>query len=316
MLHLNVLNTKLQQSQTEMSHALISHLQRVVERVAMHASELALHCGRKSVTIKDVAQASLPLCVTCENYDVDKNQCSIIQSSRATQQVGGSLPNYDGFCAGYPGQCGIVRNSTCVFSGGSSSRKKRRTMQRRKKKKKMAGTFQYPGFCGSHLTQCMWASEANMDGASATQCTSGGKRRKQWRTQRKPLGRKHRTGGGRYPGFCGDHPTQCAWSDAASAGVEIGSNCTGGNRSRKRSRRLRAKGGSDMDYNTTRILNMKATKEKMLDRYNIRWSNSALQLLQQTLQFHMNEVVSTLRTEDPNTLNIADVSDFLSSYKL
>lgn len=331
MLHLNTLTSKLQQSYPDWTHVLVSHLQYVAERVSAHSSELAIHSGRKTVTPKDVAQASLPLCVTCENYDADTNQCYTLQS-KTNHQTGGSLPNYDGFCLDLPGQCGIVQNSTCVFSGGgSSSRRKRRAFTNTKKK---AGLYSYPGFCVDHPTQCGWVSDAQSNNTMGSTCTSGGNRRRpnqnqnqhRIKTRRRTSRRRTKQQAGifQYNGFCGDHPTQCGWSDSASVGREMGSNCSGGSRSRKHARPLRQKkrsykikGGSDaISFEETRLLNMKATKDEMQNRYNIRWSNSALQLLQQTLQFHMNEIAEILRTEDMNQLSFGHVLDFLSSYKV
>ena len=81
MLFLSPIKKKLNALDNELTLPLLSHIQKVVQHVSEHAMELASHCGRKNVSVKDVAQASSGLCLTCAPYDANENTCKLITSS-------------------------------------------------------------------------------------------------------------------------------------------------------------------------------------------------------------------------------------------
>ena len=177
MLFLSPIKKKLNALDNELTLPLLSHIQKVVQHVSEHAMELASHCGRKNVSVKDVAQASSGLCLTCAPYDANENTCKLITSS--TLQKGGSSP-YENWCGGNKQQCGTSGNAICLFSGGR--RKKTRTTKKNRKTLKnlkhhnvlnlgtqdskmcnhphiSGGNSYYQGFCGQpfNLTQCIFS---------------------------------------------------------------------------------------------------------------------------------------------------------------
>lgn len=319
MLRYSSLHNKLTAIHPDLSAPVTTHLQKVLNSILLRANELASHAGRKVVHPHDVAQASIPFCITCEDFDSTTNTCRVLPS-----QTAGGLPTYDGFCGGHGGQCGITRNATCVFSGGRTrkarwaqrarkgKKKKHRSLNTASQKQKVGGTFDYKGFCGDHLSQCAWAD--SLSGNASSQCGSGHSQKK---SKHKRQTRKSQKKGGvfDYTGFCGDHTSQCAWADSLSGNTS--SNCKGG---RKRSSRYslrhsrKTRGGADGSLDeslydslegstnesssndtpllNTRVIHQHAIRQHMMDTYGMRWTASALRLLHQTCQFHLDEVVS------------------------
>ena len=185
MLFLTTIKKRLNTLDRDLTHPLLAHLQRVVQRVAENANQYAAHCGRKYVNMKDVAQASSTLCLTCAPYNNEDNTCSLLTTAPTREQVGGGLlPSYTGWCGYSEGnnnkqQCGAMNSAICLFSGGKKknintkrtrSRRSGRsrthkhhatTSHRTKRQQHVHGGVNpasiYQGFCGpaSQLTQCM-----------------------------------------------------------------------------------------------------------------------------------------------------------------
>lgn len=265
---------------SQLAAPLLVHMRHVVDKVTTTASMLAKHCGKTTVGMKDVAQATTPVCVTCAEYDAGSNTCTVLASAARTRtnaptQVGGAL--YDGWCGGHQAQCGVVKNATCLFAGGGGRHSGRRSQRRQRllvrapntpggrpctcassrhaaaaethKAKASGGLFDYSGFCGDHsaLTQCTHSD--NLGGASSSGGTcSGGGRRTRTRTSRART-RRQKGGMQMYTGFCDSHPTQCQFADTASMTAAASSMpCSGGggggrglSRSRSRKRSVRRK---------------------------------------------------------------------------
>lgn len=316
MLRYSSLYNKLSNVHPTLSAPVVAHMQDVVHHITDRANELASHAGRNTIHPNDVAQASLPFCITCENYKSDTQTCHVPGASTRGSQVGGALPTYDGFCGGHAGQCGVSRNTTCVLSGG--------TTRRRSRRRSTGGVYDYKGFCGEHVSQCAWADSLPSD--ESKQCGAGSRRR------RKAC--KHGTHAGGtfdYTGFCGDHLSQCAWADGVAGDSK--SVCKGGKKSTRRARR-KTRGGDRAEFSledstdsseassnllthTTHVLHQRAIRDQMLDTYNMRWTASALRLLHQTCRFHLNEIVSRTMETASDTNSVLDAfREVKDQYKL
>jgi histone H3/H4 len=282
-----------------------------VNNIVVRANELASYAGRKTVLPRDVAQAAVPFCITCSHYDINTNTCHVVGPHHRHSQIGGSS-KYDNFCGGLPGQCGVANNATCVFSGGSKHLKRR--TKRRTKRRSTGGVFDYTGFCADHPSQCGWSD--GVGGDSSAQCGAGRHKAKR-RTKRRSTG-----GVFDYTGFCADHPSQCGWSDGV--GGDSSAQCGAGRRRKRRG------GEADEDSledstlhdstNSTgisRVIHQRAVRQQMMDEYNIHWTASALRLLQQTCQFHLNEVVERVQQGEQYGKNTVDVVEEVTSrYKM
>lgn len=327
MLRYSSLFNKLSNVHPTLTAPVVAHMQDVVSHITNRANELASHAGRNTVHPNDVAQASLPLCITCENYNSDTQTCHVPSTSTRGGQVGGALPTYDGFCGGHAGQCGVSRNTACVLSGGRARRRSRR------RRRTTGGVYDYKGFCGEHLSQCAWAD--SLAANESKQCGAGSRRRRPHKACKH--GTHAHTGGTfDYPGFCGDHLSQCAWADSIANNST--SACKGGKKhsTTRQARRSRHKtrGGdeavdsleasedsSEATSNaitpTTHVLHQRALRDKMMDTYNMRWTASALRLLHQTCRFHLNEVVSRTMSAASDTNAVLDAfREVKSQYQL
>jgi len=128
-----------------------------------------------------------------------------------------------------------------------------------------------------------------------------------------------------YTGFCADHPSQCGLS--GGVGGDSSAQCGAGGAGRRRKRRG---GGTDEDSledstlhdstsstDISRVIHQRAVRQQMMDKYNIHWTASALRLLQQTCQFHLNEVVERVQQGEQYGKNMIDaVDEVTSSYKV
>jgi histone H3/H4 len=178
----------------------------------------------------------------------------------------------------------------------------------------IGGSSKYDNFCGGLPGQCGVAN-------NATCVFSGGSKHLKRRTKRRT---KRRSTGGvfDYTGFCADHPSQCGWSDGV--GGDSSAQCGAGRRRKRRG------GEADEDsledstlHDSTsstgisRVIHQRAVRQQMMDEYNIHWTASALRLLQQTCQFHLNEVVERVQQGEQYGKNTVDVVEEVTSrYKM
>lgn len=311
----------------DLTHPLLAHLQRVVQSVAENANQLAAHCGRKYVNMKDVAQASSALCLTCAPYNDEQNTCSLLTTAPTREQVGGGMPTYIGFCDSNEQQCGASNSAICLFSGGKKKRKNntKSTRSRRTRRQRTTASHQskrqqhehggvnpvsiYPGFCGPppNLSQCMFAEDAANGATSSTPCLGGRKRRSSCLSKKQP----QRVRGGAnpvstysgYSGFCGPASStlsQCMFAESVDASPSTP--CMGG---RKRHNMYnfthKRKGGKQL-FDNLNILNKTQFKQKMKQYYQSYWYDNATELLQKVIRHHMNEIVEHVR-EDKDTNN-------------
>ena len=272
-------------------------LEKMVRQIISRANELASRAGRKAVQAHDVARAAVPFAVAQDG------------TRRLSSQVGGALPNYDGFCDGHLGQCGVFRHATCVFSGGRSrglrSQKRRSIRRTNRSEKTVGGTFDYAGFCDDHLSQCAWADGVPGKGMPK-QCGAGRKARRAGYHKHK------KTEGGTfdYAGFCDDHLSQCAWADGGP-GRGMPKQCGAGRKARRAHRSQRkTKGGTTNDSNhatknqsteeastysggcnsrmqNTRVIHHGAIQASAMNTHNVRWTAQALRLLDRMCQSHL-----------------------------
>ena len=200
----------------EHNEPLVEHIEQCAHTLVDEASKMVAGEDRNVVTADDVE-------MTLQH---------IVQ-----QQHGGGSSFYDGFCGGHGGQCGIVRNATCVFSGGRGTKKKKTKSRRRNRRKRKSSTLQvrrqggmsYKGYCGDNQSQCYWGDL--LPGSASGQCGAGKTVR---RIRKRTPQKKHRQNiGGFNSGarvFCGGEPSQCSWDDIVSGSS---SPCTGGRRTTK-----------------------------------------------------------------------------------
>lgn len=337
MLFLSPLKSALNAVDRDLTLPLSNHLQQVVQRVAEHATELAAHCGRKSVNVKDVAQASSPFCLTCDPYDASTNTCNTLTTAKT--QLGGAGERYEDWCGGNKQQCGISGNAVCLFSGGGHRRcrnnknhknntnkknqnKNKRAVQQvgatakmlRKRKCAVCHTHHhhdvggmYAGFCGQpfNLTQCTYSDAADAGTAAVSATCSGGKQRRTRLARTRHLAKK---GGGStqmYNGFCGTlagnatAASQCMYGNSIELPVSGGGGGGGGKRRlRNRSSRKRRGGGSKGGrFDELHMLNKTQLKQHFRESAGMGWMTSASQLLQQVIAYHANDVVERVMDE-------------------
>ena len=332
MLFLSLLKNRLNMIDTELTIPLLSHIQNVVQNVSIRATELASHCGRKNVSVKDVAQASSGLCLTCAPYDTNSNTCNLITTS-AQQRGGSSL--YEDWCGGNSTkqQCGVSSNAICLFTGGRRRKRKKNTRTKIVLKKRshplhcntlqheQGGDSHYQGFCGQpfNLTQCMFADNDSTIPSSTT-CSGGrGKRATHPRqsTRRRSMikSRAHATvrgGSNFYTGFCGtqangNNISQCVFGD------NIDSSSSSGGAKRRKYRPLRSskRKGGQKRFDNMNLLNKTRFKQHMKQKHNMNWPQSSLHFLEKVIAYHINDVVE--RVNDEKELHILDTQKALEN---
>lgn len=327
MLFVAPLTNQLNTIDPHMTLPLLTHTQRLAQDIATRAIEFASHCGRKTIHIKDVIQASSSVCLACAPFDAAHNTCHLLTTAKYTQIGGGGM--YPEWCGGNKQQCGATGNTICLFTGGQRKRHSSlRRMRKQKQKQKTTHTHlrnishkhctrrvrtkggftAYPGFCGdpSHSTQCMFAE--NQSVPSDTSTCSGGKHRRV-RSHRKST----RGGSDMYTGFCGSNDTddlltQCMYGE--NTGAVSPAACSGG-RKRQHSYRVRKHCGGGHAFDSTRLLNKSKLRQDTRQKYNMQWRKEALEVLQNVLSYHVNEVVG--RVQEAKTERGARTEDALQT---
>ena len=265
----------------EHNEPLVEHLEQCAHTLVDGASSIVAGEDRNVVTADDVAMTL----------------------QRVVQQQGGGSSFYDGFCGGHDGQCGIVRNATCVFSGGRGTKTKSRRRNRRKRKsstiqvRRQGGTT-YKGYCGDHLSQCHWGDL--LPGSTPGQCGAG----KTVRRSRKRTPKQHRQNIGGFNadarGFCGGEPSQCSWDDHLASGSS--SPCTGGRRTtksrlyrrqRQRQQQTQHSYGSSGLLVKNKLLNTSSLRKQMKNKHNVSWTADALSSVQEILKKQGNAYIHT-----------------------
>ena len=258
----------------EHNEPLVEHLEQCAHTLVDGTSSIVAGEDRNVVTADDVAMTL----------------------QHVVQQQGGGSSFYDGFCGGHGGQCGIVRNATCVFSGGRGTKTKSRRRNRRKSSTiqvRRKGGMSYKGYCGDNQSQCYWGDL--LPGSASGQCGSG----KTVRRIRKRTP-KHRQNIGGFNSdalvFCGGEPSQCSWDGIVSGSS---SPCTGGRRTtksrlyrrqRQRQQQTQHSYGSGLLVNN-KLLNTSSLRKQMKNKHNVSWTADALSSVQEILKKQGNAYI-------------------------